>query len=138
MPEWAGSLYPWMHLAGRIMFSMIFIMMGVMHLAKPQGLTAYAESQGTPAARLSVYVTGLMILIGGILLALGWHRFIGAGLIAIFLVVAAVTMHTFWRVTDEQERNHQMAHFFKNIALAGAALLVAYWSGGPWPMSVGG
>jgi hypothetical protein len=35
-------------------------------------------------------------------------------------------MHGFWRETDEQLRSKQMAHFMKNRAMAGGALLLFY------------
>ncbi|MFQ5703797.1 MAG: DoxX family protein [Gemmatimonadales bacterium] len=134
MPE---QLYPWMHLMGRILFSMVFIGSGMSHFMNMGGMTEYARAKGVPAAKLAVAVTGLMALAGGITVLLGWHRFIGAGLLVIFLVPTAFLMHPFWKETDAQAKQNEMAHFMKTLALAGAALFVAYHAGFYWPMSLG-
>ncbi len=135
MPE---ALYPWMHLVGRILFSMVFIGSGLNHFLKLKESTAYAQSKGVPAAKLVTLVSGLMILVGGVFVLLGWHRFIGAGLLVIFLVPTAFVMHAFWRETDPMMMQTEMSHFMKDLALAGAALLVAFYGGMSWPMSLGG
>jgi uncharacterized membrane protein YphA (DoxX/SURF4 family) len=135
MPE---QLFPWMHLIGRILFSMIFIASGLNHFFKLGEGTAYAASKGVPAAKLMTVVSGLAILLGGVFVLLGWHRFIGAGLVVIFLTGTAFFMHAFWKETDPLTMQNEMAHFMKDMALAGAALLIAFYSGAPWPMSLGG
>ena len=135
MPE---QLYPWMHLVGRILFSMVFISSGVNHFLKLNEGTAYAAAKGVPAPKLMTVVSGLMILVGGVLVLLGWHRFIGAGLIVIFLVLTAFGLHAFWKETDPLTMQNEMSHFMKDLALAGAALLIAFYGGMPWPMSLGG
>jgi uncharacterized membrane protein YphA (DoxX/SURF4 family) len=134
MPE---QLYPWMHLVGRILFSLIFIASGLNQLLKVNDYAAYARSKGLPAAKASAVVSGLMILVGGVFVLLGWHRFIGAGLIFVFLVLSSVTMHQFWKERDPLTMQNEMAHFMKDLALAGAALFIAYYGGTPWPMSLG-
>ena len=135
MPE---QLFPWMHLIGRILFSMIFIASGVNHFFKLNEGAAYATAKGVPAAKLMTVVSGAVILLGGVSVLLGWHRFIGAGLIVIFLLSTAFVMHAFWKETDPMMMQNEMAHFMKDMALAGAALLIAFYSGMPWPMSIGG
>lgn len=134
MPE---ALYPWMHLAGRILFSMIFIASGMNHLTKLDAMTAYAQSRGLPAPKAATALSGVMLLAGGFLVLLGWHRFIGAGLLVIFLVLSSVLMHGFWKETDPMTRQNEMIHFMKDMALAGAALLVAYYARHPWPLALG-
>ena len=126
-----------MHVVGRVLFSMMFIMSGVNHLMKLSDTSAYAESKGVPAPKVLTAVSGLMIMVGGVLVLLGWHRFIGAWLIAIFLFPKAMLMHAFWKETDPAARMNEMSHFMKDLAMAGAALLIAFYSGTVWPMSLG-
>ena len=135
MPE---ALYPWMHLIGRIFFSMIFIMAGMNHLVKYKDTVAYAQSRGAPQPKVTVPITGVMAAVGGVLVLLGWHRFVGAGLIVIFLLLTATLMHSFWKETDPTAKQNEMAHFMKDLAMAGAALLIALYAGTRWPMSLGG
>ena len=131
-------LWPWMHLAGRLMFAMIFVGSGMGHLMQLKATSDYARAKGVPAPEAATVVSGLMILAGGLLIALGWHRFIGAGLVFLFTAPAAFMMHAFWKETDPMMRQMEMAQFMKNIALAGAALFFAYYAGAEWPMSLGG
>lgn len=130
-------LYPWMHLIGRILLSLIFIRGGIKNLVNVNGMTAYATARHVPAPRLAVIVSGVMILLGGLSILLGWHRFIGAGLLLIFLVLAAFVVHAPWRELDPAARANETAHFLKNLALAGAMLMIAYYAGPWWPMSIG-
>jgi uncharacterized membrane protein YphA (DoxX/SURF4 family) len=53
---------------------------------------------------------------------------VGAALIAFFLVPTAYYMHAFWKLDDPMMRAVQHAMFMKNIALAGAALIILFAS----------
>ncbi len=125
------------HVVGRVLFSMMFIMSGMNHLMKLNDMSAYAESKGVPAPKVLTAVSGLMIMVGGVLVLIGWHRFIGAGLIAVFLLPTAMLMHAFWKETDPAARMNEMAHFMKDMAMAGAALLIAFYAPTVWPISLG-
>ncbi len=133
-----ASLYPWMHLIGRICLGLIFINSGIRHLTQMSAMVGYAQSKKAPWPKVTVPLSGIMILVGGALIILGWHRFIGAALLFIFLILAAYFAHPYWKETDPAARAGERAHFFKNLALAGAALLVAYYAGFPWPFSLAG
>jgi uncharacterized membrane protein YphA (DoxX/SURF4 family) len=77
-----------------------------------------------PAPKLSVIVTGLMLIIGGLYIALGVYADLGAILIALFLVLSAFKMHDFWTIQDAQAKQGETINFFKNLSLAGAALII--------------
>lgn len=111
--------------AGRILFVIVFVNSGIFHLRRHQAATGYAQSKGVPLAGLAVTITGLQILIGAAMIVPGWHPIIGALLLAVFLLPVAVIMHNFWTVTDPGQRANEQIHFFKDLALAGAALLYA-------------
>lgn len=133
MPE---ELWPWMHLVGRILFAIVFVGGGMSQLFKLNDMAAYAQSKGVPAPKLATVVSGVMIIVGGMMVLLGWRRFIGAGLLVLFLVPTALVMHAFWKETDPTMKRMEMSNFMKNIALAGAALFFAYYAGIDWPMTV--
>jgi len=109
---------------GRILFALIFINSGIAHLTKLEAMAGYANYKKVPAAKLSVIVSGLMILLGGIYIALGIYADLGALLIAIFLIPAALLMHAFWKESDATAKQGETVNFFKNLALAGAALII--------------
>lgn len=109
---------------GRTLFALIFINMGVMHLSKTEVMTGYATYKKVPTAKLAVIVSGLMILVGGLYVASGVYADLGALLIAIFLIPTAFMMHAFWKESDATAKQNEMSGFFKDIALAGAALII--------------
>jgi uncharacterized membrane protein YphA (DoxX/SURF4 family) len=65
-----------------------------------------------------------MLIIGGLYVALGVYADLGALLLAIFLVASAFLMHNFWTIQDEQAKQGETINFFKNLSLAGAALII--------------
>ena len=109
---------------GRILFALIFINSGIMHLIKLDAMAGYATYKKVPAAKLSVAVSGVMILIGGLYVALGIYADLGALLIAIFLIPTAFLMHAFWKESDATAKQNEMNNFFKNLSIAGAALII--------------
>ena len=109
-------------LIGRLLFVTMFVNSGVTHIRHRETMVAYARSTGGPAPEVLVPATGVMILAGGILIALGVFADLGALLIAAFLVPVAYYMHAFWRIDDAMMRANQHAHFMKNMSLAGAAI----------------
>jgi putative oxidoreductase len=137
MADYIAPLYPWMHLVGRILLALVFVVSGVGHLTRVAATGAYAQSKGIPAPKVAAVVSGIVIIVCGLLVALGWHRFIAAGLLFLFLLATAFLMHNFWTVTDPMARMGERTQFLKDLALAGAALLIAYYAGMWWPMSLG-
>jgi len=109
---------------GRILFALIFINSGISHLTKLEAMTGYAQYKKVPAAKLSVIVSGLMILVGGLYIAFGVYADLGALLIAIFLIPTAFLMHAFWKESDATAKQNETIGFFKDLSLAGAALII--------------
>jgi putative oxidoreductase len=128
-------------LIGRVVFAYFFIYSGFNHLTKLSAYSQYAGASGVPAPTLATAVSGLMLLAGGLSILLGVKPGWGAILIAVFLVAAAFTVHKFWGLADPMQAANQAAHFWKNISLAGACLLIyAFAALNParWPYSLGG
>ena len=116
---------------GQVLFALIFINSGIGHLTKLDAMTGYAKYKKVPAAKLSVLVSGLMILVGGVFVGLGIYADLGALLLAIFLIPTAFMMHNFWKESDATAKMNETIAFFKDLALAGAALIIyALVSGG--------
>ena len=111
-------------LIGRILFAALFLGSAFGHLTQSGAMAGYAGSRGIPQPRLAVLGSGVLILVGGLLVLLGIWLDLGALLLVVFLVPTAVLMHPFWKETDPMARQTEMVSFQKDIALAGAALLV--------------
>ena len=109
---------------GQVLFAALFITSGIGHFAKLEAMTGYAQYKKLPAAKLGVMASGLFFLVGGILIVIGTYVDLGALLIAITLVLAAVIFHNFWKETDANTKMQEQIAFNKDIALAGAALVL--------------
>jgi uncharacterized membrane protein YphA (DoxX/SURF4 family) len=125
-------------LLGRILFALVFLRFGVVHLTQTDGSAQYAAYKGVPNARAMVLFTGVANIAGGIAVVLGiWMDLAALGL-AIFCVLAGFFMHRFWAETDPQTKQAEMAQFFKNISIAGGALiLVAVSERAPYTITDG-
>ncbi|HEU5476169.1 MAG TPA: DoxX family protein [Actinophytocola sp.] len=111
-------------LIGRILFVLLFLGSGYAHLAQTEAMAGYAASKGVPAAKLATQISGVMMIIGAVMLMLGVWADLGALLLVVFLIPTAVLMHAFWKETDPQTKQLEMIQFQKDIGLAGAALLI--------------
>ncbi len=111
-----------LHLIGRLMLGGFFVYSGINHLKNMKTMAPYAASKGVPKADLAVQATGVMMLAGGAMIALGMKPKIGALVIAAFLAGVSPVMHNFWDVEDPNQKMTEMINFTKNLALLGAAL----------------
>jgi putative oxidoreductase len=125
-PRDAARVLP---LIGRILYAAIFLM------ATPNHFSAkgadYAASAGVPWPDVAVPLAGLLALIGGLSVLLGYKAKMGGWLLVLFLVPVTLIMHRFWGLGDPQVEQMQMIHFMKNLSLLGGALFVTYFGAGP-------
>jgi putative oxidoreductase len=124
-----------LHLVGRTVLGGYFLYNGLNHFQNRERLTGYARSKHVPLAPVAVPLTGAMLIAGGLSLLLGRRPKIGAALVAGFLGAVSPVMHAYWKAENEQERGAELSNFAKNLALIGAAALVAS-TPEPWPASV--
>jgi putative oxidoreductase len=122
-------------LAGRAIFGGYFVYNGLNHVISRPMLAGYARSKGVPAPDVAVTASGALILAGGLSILTGVWPKVGAGLVSAFLLGVSPQVHAFWREEDPQQRTSEMVNFTKNMALLGAALLVAAHPE-PWPWSL--
>jgi putative oxidoreductase len=114
---------------GRLFYSLIFVVAGFGHFTHQE--IAYAAAQGIPIAGVLVPASGIMAIVGGLSLLLGFHGKLGAWLLVLFLVPVTLTMHNFWAVKDPMMQQIQMAMFLKNISMLGSALFFTQIGTGP-------
>jgi putative oxidoreductase len=116
-------------LAGRQLFSLIFIISSARHFS-PQAV-ASAAAHGVPLPDLLVPLSGIIALLGGLSLLLGFQTRLGACLLVIFLVPVTLMMHNFWSVSDPMMQQIEKAMFLKNVAMLGGALVISYFGADP-------
>ena len=114
---------------GRLFYSLIFVVAGFGHFTHQE--IAYAAAQGIPFAGVLVPVSGIVAIVGGLSILLGFHGKLGAWLLVLFLVPVTLTMHNFWAVKDPMLQQIQMAMFLKNISMLGSALFFTQIGTGP-------
>ena len=68
---------------------------------------------------VTAVVVGLVELLGGLAILVGFQTRIAAWVLAVFTVATALVAHIDW--ADQM----QMIHFLKNLAIAGGFLLLA-------------
>lgn len=115
----------YLFLAGRILYALPLIIMGSSQFLQMPGMTAFATPQGSPAIGI---ISGLILIVGAVFILMGYRGRLGAGLVAAFLVATAFLMHGFWTESTQGE----MINFFKNIIMAGAALMMTKTGTGPY------
>jgi putative oxidoreductase len=122
-------------LIGRICFGALFILNGIDHILHNTKLALYAQSKNVPMPRVAVFVTGLMIIFGGIGIILGIYVKLSVLLIALFLIGTLYKVHAFWRESDPSKYAAEKSQFLKNLALLGALLMFLSILS-PWSLSL--
>jgi putative oxidoreductase len=119
----------YMVLLGRILYAAIFLLSAPNHFTK--GYIEYGASHGVPFPLVAVPLAGVIAFAGGLSILLGFRARLGACLLIIFLVPTTFMVHNFWAVTDPTAATNEQVHFMKNLAMLGAALLIAHFGSGP-------
>jgi putative oxidoreductase len=117
-------------LIGRILFVALFLGSAFAHLTQTAAMAGYATAKGVPQPKLAVLGSGVLMLVGALMVLLGVWIDLGALLLVVFLVPTALLMHQFWKETDPQLKQVEMIQFQKDLALAGGALLILALYGG--------
>jgi putative oxidoreductase len=108
---------------GRVLLSLIFILAGVSKLGDLAGTGAYMQSAGVPS--MLALPAGLFELLAGLAIAVGFKTRPVALLLAGFCLLTTLLFHS--NLADQM----QMALALKNVALAGAFLLLFAQGAGP-------
>ena len=115
---------------------MIFIFSAFGHF---KGETiAFAASKGVPLASVLVPLSGIIELLGGLSILIGYRARIGAWLIVFFMIPVTLIFHQFWAVQDPMAFQLEFAMFFKNMSMTGGALILAYFGAGELSIDAAG
>ena len=119
---------------GSVLFAFLFIGAGIGHFKATEAMTGYAKYKGLPAPKAGVLVSGALFLVGAVAVAVAAiaqgdfavYGVYGALAIALVMFPTAIIFHNFWKEIDPQAKQTEMMSFNKDIALAGAALVLAF------------
>ena len=106
-------------LLGRILLAVIFLLSGFGKLTAISGTAAYFGALGLPVPTVTAVLVGLIELLGGIAILVGFQTRSVAWVLAIFTIATGLVAHTGW--ADQM----QMIQFLKNLAITGGFLLLA-------------
>ena len=98
---------------GRVLLALAFAGPGAAHFVE-----SLQERHHSAAA------IGAAEVLAGLALMFGWQVRWLALAAALFLLVDAFVAHAFWNAVPQDQRN-LLLHFFKNMALAGAFIMLA-------------
>jgi putative oxidoreductase len=128
----------------RPLLSMIFVVQGANSIRNPEPLVPKAQpvtdrlvpmvkkvappqvSDRIPETTVNlVRLNGVVQVVGGLALATGKGRRLGATALAATLLPVTVAGHPFWQMKDKESRQAQRIQFMKNLGLLGGLLLAA-------------
>jgi putative oxidoreductase len=115
----AYSSNPYGNLIGRILLSSLFIPAGFSKLTALSGTAGYFASKGLPAPMVVAVLVGLLELVGGLAVLVGFKTRIAAILLGLFTIAAGFVAHMDW--ADQM----QWINFQKNLAIAGGFFVLA-------------
>lgn len=110
--------------AGRVLLALIFVTAGFSKLSDIQGTAGYIASVGLPAPTPLAVGAGLLELLAGIALVVGFQARWAALALGVFTVAASLLFHAYWSMPAEQQFVQQLM-FMKNLAVAGGLFVVA-------------
>jgi putative oxidoreductase len=111
-------------LVGRILLSIIFILAGFEKLTDISGTAAYFGMYNLPAPSVLAVASGLVELLGGLAILVGFQARIAGWVMAAFCIATALIAHRDWADIN------QLIHFQKNLAMAGGFLVLAAYGAG--------
>lgn len=108
-------------LIGRLLFGGMLGFAAINGFRNMDAQIGYAESKGVPYTEWSVPFSNGMLAFGSIGIVLWRMPAMASGAVATFLAAITPAMHDFWEASG-QERQNELNHFIKNVAMLGAAV----------------
>ena len=127
--DWGNALW----LLGRILIGGIFVQSGFEKLMNIGGLAGSLEKGGVPFSSVFAPIGAVVEFVGGLAIVLGLGARYAALLLIVFVIVATPILHRFWDLPPEQKQG-QMNHFAKNVAIIGGFLFVFVTGGGHYSL----
>jgi putative oxidoreductase len=114
-----------LHISGRVLLGLYFIMPGVMKIMNFSGTAEYMGSHGMVLIPFFLTLTIVIQIGGGLCLVAGYRlqevSFVLAGLV----LVISLVMHDFWSMEQGLQRAHEMQNFIKNMAIMAGLMVLA-------------
>ncbi|KSP93199.1 DoxX family protein [Pseudomonas aeruginosa] len=114
----------WLWLTARICLALVFVASGLAKLFDYQASLEEMRAAGLEPAWLFNIATAITLLAGSALVLLDRKLWLGAGALAVFLLLTILIVHTFWSKTGVEAK---LAMFFalEHIAVIGGLIATA-------------
>ncbi len=116
-------------LIGRILLALMFVPAGFSKFAGLSGTAGYIASKGLPFPMLLAIGAGVLEVVAGLAIIVGWRTRIAALALALFTLLAALIFHAYWSLPADQQMMQQLL-FMKNVSVTGGLLLLAAFGAG--------
>ena len=120
--EWPGTAF-----LARLALTSPYLLGGIMKLTDWQGAVAEQAHFGMQPAALFAAATIAVELVGPVLILADRLAWLGAGMLGVFTLLAAMVANAFWGM-DGQDRFMATNAFFEHLGLIGGFVLVAILS----------
>jgi putative oxidoreductase len=120
---------------GRAMMALIFIISGFGKLTAVAGIAGMLQKMGFPQPQLVGYATGVIELVGGLMMLFGFMTRWAALVVLAFTAATIYLGHPFWTMEGAQYAANRI-HALKNVAMIGGFLVLA--AVGPGRFSIDG
>jgi putative oxidoreductase len=121
-------------LIGRLVLAWFYLSEAVRYAGQWDATVQLLALRNMPVPPLLLALTLIILFLGGLALVLGFHTRHGALLLFAFTIAASVAMHNFWQIHNPIERAADYEIFSRNMAIAGALLVMV--GIGPGPIAI--
>ncbi len=114
-----------LHLVGRGLLGLYFIVPGITKVTGWTATTEYMAAHGVPLIPVLLGLTIIIQIGGGACLLAGYRAQAMAFLLAGLTIVINLFMHDFWNLEEGLQQAHETQNFIKNLAIVAGLLYVA-------------
>ncbi len=111
---------------GHTLLAGTFIAGGANTFINPDGRASKVEQAGIPLARQATIINGVVMVVAGTALAVGFLPKVAALALLGSLIPTTLVGHPFWQEQTPQGRANQQIHFNKNLSMIGGLLVVLF------------
>jgi putative oxidoreductase len=120
-------------LIGRVSVASIFLISGLGKMTSFDSTARFMSAEGLRFVPVLLVLAIVIEVSGALSLLLGYKTRVGALWLIAYLVPTTLVFHDFWTFLGP-DRQMQMVHFMKNVAILGGLLVIHAF--GPGPVSV--
>jgi len=121
-------------LIGRFVLAWFYLSEAMRYAGQWDATIQLLALRNMPVPPLLLALSLIILFLGGFALVLGFHTRHGALLLFGFTIAASLALHNFWQIQNPIERAADYEIFARNMAIAGALLVLV--GIGPGPIAI--